>query len=189
VIHDRLKASLFALMRAASPRSEYGCLYLGRVVAQSADLRIVDVVPDDQRLPTMGGIELRGEPGDTVDLRDPVTGSVPEGVSVLVGWENGDPSKPFSCLWRGGVPQRRTLSAEVLNLGGDEGAEPTIKATTYRAAEADLYAQVIATLTSMAGACTGPLAPLAAGFTTLAQAFQQFETKQTTFLTSNARVR
>lgn len=182
---ERLKASLIALVRAADPRADYRALYYGRVVAQSPDLMLVDVVPDDPKLPSMASVPLRGEAGVVSDLR-----SVPAGVSVLVGWENADPSKPFACLWSGadGV-KKKTITADVLNLGGEEGAEPTVRGTTYRDAQSTLHGELAATLDSMSAACTGALAPLAGGFAALSASVRKFEAQQATFLSTNARVR
>jgi hypothetical protein len=96
VASDRLTGPLRAIARRADPRAPYLALYRAKLVAQSADLGRVDVVPedDDGLLPPMSNIPLRhGLPGASVQLTP--------GASLLVGWENGKPNRPFAALWAG----------------------------------------------------------------------------------------
>jgi len=97
---DRLKGPLKKLARHADPLFFFRSLYRARVIGQSSDRRLVDVVPEDDRLPTMTSVPLRsGVPGMTVKLRlhDSFGTAIP--VTVLVGWENASPTRPFAALW------------------------------------------------------------------------------------------
>lgn len=88
-----LKNPFAQLVKSAVPRLDWFALYRGKVLGQSGNT--VDVQPDDARLPAMSKVPLRhGLPGVSV--------SVQPGTSILVGWENGDPSRPYACLWEGG---------------------------------------------------------------------------------------
>lgn len=116
VFNDRLKRALFALFKASVPRLDYYTTYSAKVVIQSGDL--FDLQPDDARIPPMGGIPIRhGLPGVTI--------RIPPGSTVLVGWENGDPSRPFCALWQGGEGNvtRITIVADTIELGGS-GLDP-----------------------------------------------------------------
>lgn len=109
---DRMKRAFFALFKASVPRLDYFTLYAAKVITQSDDL--FDLLPDDPRIPSMGGVPIRhGLPGVTI--------KVPPGSTVLVGWENGDPSRPYCALWQGGEGNvtRITIVANVIELGGE----------------------------------------------------------------------
>lgn len=76
-------------------------LYLGTypctVVRQAAD-GTLDLTPDDGRVRGTGlqGIQIRhGLPGCSV--------RVPAGTRVRLAWDDGDPRKPYCCLWDGGA--------------------------------------------------------------------------------------
>lgn len=128
MISDRLGDAWDALVHSALPHVDYLALYAARVVVFDKDHQTIDVRPDDPRLPGMGGIAFRhGLPGAVVD--------VAKGTTVLVGWADGDPSKPYACLWGGGeAVASLTLNALRLNLGGEEGAEPVPKGLSLNAA-------------------------------------------------------
>lgn len=71
---------------------DYLALYPGRVVSQAGSK--VDVQLDTDRIPSPSNVPLRlGIPGATVDL------NVGGGVRVLVGWDGGDPQKPYAHLF------------------------------------------------------------------------------------------
>lgn len=106
-VADRLKAGFAALARQALPTVDYFALYRARVVRQAGAL--LDVVPDDQRLPTMSEIPLKiGIPGAEVDFAP--------GAYVLVGWEGGDPARPHAMVWEGGatVISLRVTAAQIM---------------------------------------------------------------------------
>lgn len=91
---DRIKAGLAAFIDAhIGRRVTYHGLYPSTVVNQAADGR-VDVLPDDEavRGAGIGLAELRnGAPGYEYD--------VPAGARCLVGFEAGDPSRPYVAGW------------------------------------------------------------------------------------------
>jgi len=125
---DRIKDAFFRAARGASPRAEYYRPFYGRVVAQSGNT--VDVVPDDPMMPPGGlpGIPLRhGVPGLAV--------TVLPGTSVIIAYENGDPSRAYASLWAGSeVGVRLLFAADMITLGGAVGAEPPPKGTSLNAA-------------------------------------------------------
>lgn len=110
---DRVKRAFFALFKASVPRLDYLAFYSAKVVKQAGSNQF-DLQPDDSRLPSMGSVPLRhGLPGVTIQL--------PGDSTVMVGWENGDPSRPFCALWQGaeGNVTRITVVAQNIELGGD----------------------------------------------------------------------
>ena len=82
--------------RVAGPVDLLAC-YRAKLAAQSSDLTKVDLVPDDTRLPGVGSVPLKlGLPGCTVQ--------VSAGAYLLLGWEGGDPSKPYAVpCWEDGA--------------------------------------------------------------------------------------
>lgn len=126
VFPDRLLAAFHALVKSAFPRIDYYTTYRARVVSQSSsDPKdptkgdLLDVVPDDPRLPSMGGIPFRqGIPGTRVQIKD--------GGYVYVGWSGGDPSQPFCCLQDvDSAAVQITIVADVIELGG-KGLDPVM---------------------------------------------------------------
>jgi hypothetical protein len=127
------------------------------------------------------------------------------GANVLVGFSESDPSRPYCGLWPDGptvmvddpadppagprnLVKRLTFHGDEVNVGG-AGAEATIRGETYRQAEAQAHAALAATLDGMVSACTGALAPLASGFTALAETIRAFEQGSPGYLSTNAKVR
>ena len=93
MIADRIKEPLLKIIRSAMRPIDYYALYRARLVAQSGNK--VDLQPDDSRLPPMAGVSLRhGLPGVSV--------TVSPGAYLMVGWDGGDPRKPYAELWEGG---------------------------------------------------------------------------------------
>jgi hypothetical protein len=90
-----LGAVVDQVIRRALRRVDYLAFYPCRVVSQSGQL--LDLIPDDTRLPSISGVSIRhGVPGLSV--------AVPTGTRVLLGFDGGDPSRPFAALWeRGGT--------------------------------------------------------------------------------------
>lgn len=119
VAATRLMDAFLAVTRASDPRREYRAWYRGTVKFQAADAETVDVVPDDLRMPAMGGIPLRsGIAGGKVRIA--------MGSHLMLGFESGDPSRPFAALWDGGTTTLQvTLVANKIELGG-EGLLPLI---------------------------------------------------------------
>lgn len=92
-----------AVIRRALRRVDYLALYPSRVVSQSAS-GLLDLVPDDPRVPSCGGVPIRGAlPGVTV--------TVPAGARVLLGYEGGEPSRPVATLWDAATATRLTVNS------------------------------------------------------------------------------
>ncbi|HZL17171.1 MAG TPA: hypothetical protein VFG23_05450 [Polyangia bacterium] len=180
VNQDRMKTSFWALVKAALPRVDYYALRVARVVSQSKDLTTVDLLPDDPRFPSMAGVPLRVTPGTSIQLGN--------GSTVLLGFSEGDPARPFAAILAGGdVAKAITIQAATLNLGGP-GATPTV-VEAYRTAEAALNTAIAGLATTAAGASIDPAA--ATFFGALATLLTNFETPTTalTYLSANAKVK
>lgn len=89
-----IKGAITALVNQAIAGIDYFALYDAKVVSQSSDGTMVDLQPGDSRLPGMGSVPLRGQPG--------VVAMVAPGSFVRLGWDRGDPSMPYAGLWQGG---------------------------------------------------------------------------------------
>lgn len=101
---DRLVEAVRRIVRPLLSRIDYLALYPARIVTQAAD-GTLEVMPDDERLPGMTRVALRTFlPGVEVKVKD--------GGRVLVGFENGDPSKPVATLFDGGAIESLTITAE-----------------------------------------------------------------------------
>lgn len=93
---NRLLAAFEGIVARATRRLDYLALYPGRVVEQAGEGGPLDIELDDTRFSLPRGIPYLSLPG--VEL------TVPVGSRVLVGFEAGDPSKPYAALWElGGV--------------------------------------------------------------------------------------
>jgi hypothetical protein len=120
---DRLKDAFEAVVRGVRPGVDYRSPVLARVVIQKGDT--VDVKPDDERIPGMAAVPLLlGLPGTSVSLS--------AGGRVLVGWDGGDPKRPFAVGWDGETRANKVvLDVPELYAGGETGAAPTIKAPPF----------------------------------------------------------
>lgn len=109
-VADRLKGSLSAFIKSVSGRQlDPGRLYPCTVVTQAADLTL-SVKPDDTTV-------LPGSGLSSVPIRHGLPGfkvKVPRGARVRVGFDGGDPSRPFATLWDEG---------NVTEVAFDGGAE------------------------------------------------------------------
>lgn len=124
---DRVKGGFQALARGAHATIDYQALYRATVLKQAPNFRL-DIEPEDPRLPPMSNIPLRlGIPGAQVKLRlrDEKGARVGEPIKVLVGWENGQPDRPFCALWLSGPTgaqrdqiEKVVFEGTVVELGG-----------------------------------------------------------------------
>ena len=105
-----LRDSVRSIVQAIiGPRLDLLALYPARVVSQGADGRL-DLVPEDERIAPCSGVPLRyGAPG--------LTATVPVGGRVLLGYEHGDPGRPYAALWESG-----TVTALSVNGGSAKAA-------------------------------------------------------------------
>jgi hypothetical protein len=106
-----LRGSLERLIRWVTRDTIYLTLYSATVIRQAAD-GTLDLMPEDLRLQSSGlqGVPIRhGLPGVTVE--------VPAGETVLLGFDSGDPAKPYASLWHEGqVSKVRIGGAEPVAL-------------------------------------------------------------------------
>lgn len=106
----RLAEAIAAIVEAlVGRRLDYQALYPASVAAVAAD-NTVELLPDNPKVRGTGlaGIKIRhGFPGYQVTAQ--------VGQRVLLGWEEGDPSKPFCMAWDPG-----NTTADVAFNGGTE---------------------------------------------------------------------
>jgi hypothetical protein len=149
---DRLKAVFTAIVRGAVPRLEYYKPYIARVVQQQSDGSL-DIEPEDPKVPPMGSVPLRhGIPGVSV--------TVQAGSTVVLWFSEGDPARSFCGLWGGseGNVVSVTLKGATVNIGDSVGADQTLMATAYRAAEDTLFDAIqsaVSSINSGVGATLG----------------------------------
>lgn len=110
---DSITTSLRRLVEAfVGRRLDHLALYPAVVVQQRSD-GTLDLSPEDPRVPSCQGVPIRlGIPGVTV--------TVPSGGRVLLGYANGDPSRPYASLWESGTVTRITINggtAKVARMG------------------------------------------------------------------------
>ncbi|MBA2724292.1 MAG: hypothetical protein H0U56_15670 [Methylibium sp.] len=106
---DPLAEELARFIRWVMRDVTYSKFYPCEVQRQDAE-GLVDLLPDDESIRGSGlaGIQLRhGLPGWTVQ--------VATGARVLLGFDNGDPRKPYAALWEPG---------SVLGISFDGGSRP-----------------------------------------------------------------
>lgn len=103
----RLRHALERVIRWVMRDTLFLGLYTAEVVRQAGD-GTLDLMPDDDRLRSQGlqSVPIRhGLPGVTVE--------VPAGERVLLGFDSGDPSKPYAALWHEGQVTRVNIGGEV----------------------------------------------------------------------------
>lgn len=98
---SRLTAAFDAMVKRSTRRMDYLAVYPGRVVQQNAD-GTLDVVADAPDVHLPRAIRYRTLPG--------LTFTVPAGTRVAVGFEGGDPAKPYAGLWELGDVTRLVLA-------------------------------------------------------------------------------
>lgn len=144
-----MKQAFADLVGSFFPQIDYLAFYPGTLKAMSTDKTKVDVDPDNKKiLPGVGSIRLKlGMPGATVDV-EPTPGS-----RVLIGFEEGDPSKPYALLWEQGEHvNHTTFTADKITLNAS-GAQPSARKGDKLSSSAALatWAGVIEAALSAAG--------------------------------------
>jgi hypothetical protein len=121
-----LRASIGKIVRQEMNGIDYFTLYDAKVAYQSPDLTTVDLTPGDTRLPGLQRVPIRwGVPGYKAQIAP--------GCTMRLGWDRGDPSRPYAALWNGGeTVLTETLAAQAILLGGDSAIDALIKGTFYR---------------------------------------------------------
>ena len=132
-------------------------LYRARVDSCGQDGAAMDVTPDDERIP----------PAKNVPVRSPLPGAVvvvQTGAYVLIGWERGDPERPY-CVpsWESGAQASKiVLPANELYLATENGAK--------KLATEDHTHQVPYSWTGAPGSSTATAAKPTTGLTILTKA-------------------
>jgi len=143
-----LRGSLERLIRWVMRDTIYLTLYSAKVIRQAAD-GTLDLLPDDLRLQSSGlqGVPIRhGLPGVTVE--------VPAGETVLLGFDSGDPARPYAALWHAGqVTKVRIGGTEAVALASLVSARLDAIQQAF-----DLHTHTVTT-TGSAAAQTGTAAP------------------------------
>ena len=101
---DRIKSALARMVKTFAARLDYLALYPARVVSMDVGAQTVEIKPDDERVPDLADVPLRhGLPGIEVEVES--------GARVLLGFEGGDPTRPFAMLWQGETLKSLTIRA------------------------------------------------------------------------------
>ncbi len=88
---DRIRAALDAFVRQRTAGTVYLGQFPAEILAQNSD-GTLELRPEDSRLPGLSRVPIRyGLPG--------VVAKVAAGGRALMGFENGDPSRPVAELW------------------------------------------------------------------------------------------
>ncbi len=90
---DRIKGALARFIGEVMSGVDYLALYPAKVVSQSG--QTVDVFTDDVRFGSITGVPIR-------TFAPQVEIVVAANARVLVGFEAGDPRKPYAALWESG---------------------------------------------------------------------------------------
>ena len=108
----RLLEAINAIVESTVGRKlDYHALYPCTVATQAADYTL-DLIPDDERVRGSGtsGIKLRhGLPG--------FVATVPTGARVLMGFEAGDPKRPYAMAWDVGSVTSVTFDGGTKSVG------------------------------------------------------------------------
>lgn len=115
---DRVRGAIDRLVERSASRVDLLARYEARVVRQSPVDDSLELVPEDTRIP----------PLSDVPLRVPMPGCrilVAGGARVLLGWERGDPTRPYaeSFTTSGGATTRLDVKADEVRLGDPGSAQ------------------------------------------------------------------
>ena len=124
-MRDLVRRAL-SLLPGAFPSVDRLALYRATVQACASDGSTVDISPEARHLGPMQGVPVRvGLPGATATMQS--------GAIVLVGWEAGDPMRPYAVpAWEAGASVvKLVLRATTIYLGDDSGADALVKKTEF----------------------------------------------------------
>jgi hypothetical protein len=104
---DVLRANFERVVRRFTQRVDFLAYYPCKVVSQNGDGSL-ELKPDlDRKLPGLSKVPIRyGIPGVTV--------KVASGARVHVGYDNGDPAKPFAAIWDSDALKEVIVDASVM---------------------------------------------------------------------------
>lgn len=142
---SRLTAALDGMVRRATRRMDYHAVYPGRVVQQRAD-GTLDVLADSPDVQLPRAIPYRTLPGLALE--------VPAGTRVAVGFEQGDPARPYAGLWELGDVTRWALDGGTHRAAreGHATADGAVSASTSPPAGSPPLTNLTLTYTPPGGA-------------------------------------
>ncbi|MET0403040.1 MAG: hypothetical protein ABW123_11585 [Cystobacter sp.] len=109
--------AIVRLVKASLPSLDYFALYACTAKAQNGDLTL-ELVPDDERIPATSKVPIKhGVPGMKV--------KVSANARVLLGFEGGNPAKPYAALWESASVTELVLNGTVIKL--NDGGTPVAK--------------------------------------------------------------
>ena len=120
---------------------DYYAYYSVTIINQDQD-GLVTIKPDDARLPSMEGIYIRtGIPG----IKIVVDGTKRE-TKALLGFENGDSTKPYCCLWlQPGLVELEITAKDTISINTDSdditieaGGDVSISGTKIKVDSSDI---------------------------------------------------
>ena len=130
----------------APPRFDRLAEYRAQVMSATADGQHVDLQPENKRIAGEKNVPVRvGVPG--------LIALVQPGAIVMLGWEGGDPSRPYcKPTWEAGATViKLILSANLIQLGGNTAMDGLVLGTTFRLAEDNMLQLLGQQLTLMGG--------------------------------------
>lgn len=143
---DRIRRALYAIIQAIMGRIDYLALYQAEVIRQ--DGQTVELRPLDTRMPDMADVPIwHGLPGIEV--------AVAKGAIVLLGFRDGDPTRPFAMLWQSETltDVKLTASGKVeVSAGGDVAVEADGDVKVSAQGSASVQAQGSATVEAQTSA-------------------------------------
>lgn len=152
---------------------DYLARYPGKVVSQSGDLSTLDVLLDldtdgnARRMPSPSNVSIRlGIPGVTVSLKNTAR--------CMVGFEQGDPDRPYIADWeQGGVVNYTFIGAsDYVAINGD--THPLPKFDTFESALSSCLLSISTALAS--GTSGSPVAQQLVGLAAIQTAITNFRT-------------
>lgn len=139
---DPIRAAFVGAVQRVMRRVDYHALYPARVVSQNPSTLAVDVQPDTDTIPPLSGVPVR-------TFAPEVQIKVLPGARVLVGFDTGDPRKPYAALWESG-------SLTSVSVGGETDAAALANLVLSRLNEFQTWATTHTHLYN-----PGPSAPVA----------------------------
>jgi hypothetical protein len=157
---DRLAEGLEAFVRRTMRGVLHHARFPSRVVEQNPGDFTLALRPDNPALPGLVGVPLRTfVPGAVVKLAFPLEGPAPR---VLLGFEGGDPRRPFADLWEAGTLGELAIPvATRLHLGDPAPSRGVARLNDTVEATED-WALWFAAVATAAGAAPPPETPLGA---------------------------
>lgn len=122
---SRMHDPVAARVRAKLPTPHYFGVYPFQLVKQTGFL--VEGLPQVEGLPPMSNVPLHvGVPG--LEMQ------VSPGATILIGWQGGDPERPYAALWnKEATVASLTMNTLQTKLGGPGATEPLIKGNAFNA--------------------------------------------------------